>query len=80
MGNPERYTPNGGRVLDASTLTGADAGWGTFTPDQELYPGATGYGPADIALTVGIRLKPSATLASFEITVLGAPNGEIPSN
>ena len=80
MGNPERYTPNGGRVLDASTLTGADAGWGTFTPDQELYPGATGYGPADIALTVGIRLKPSATLASFEIVVLGAPNGEIPSN
>jgi len=77
MGNPERYTPDGGRILNAATLTGADTRWGRFTPNQNLYPGATGYGPADVALTVGVRLKHSAKLASFEITVVGAPDGVI---
>ncbi|WP_419608907.1 hypothetical protein, partial [Thiolapillus sp.] len=58
-------------------LTGAYSGWGSYTPDSSKHPGAKGYGPADIAVAIGIELKPSAKLASFEITLVGAPTGTI---
>ncbi|WP_419585908.1 choice-of-anchor Q domain-containing protein, partial [Thiolapillus sp.] len=76
VGSPDIYHGRNGEVLDASILTGAYAGWGQFTPDQAAYPGAHGYGPADIALAVGVALKPSAKLATFETTVVGAPGGK----
>ncbi|WP_419653448.1 choice-of-anchor Q domain-containing protein [Thiolapillus sp.] len=77
VGSPDIYHGRNGEVLDESILTGAYSGWGSFTPDSSKYPGARGYGPADIAVAMGIELKPSAKLASFEITLVGAPNGEI---
>ncbi len=77
VGSPDIYHGQNGEVLDESILTGAYSGWGSFTPDSSKYPGARGYGPADIAVATGIKLKPSAKLASFEITLVGAPNGEI---
>ncbi|WP_419593913.1 hypothetical protein [Thiolapillus sp.] len=77
VGSPDIYHGRNGEVLDASILTGAYSGWGKFTPDQTVYPGAHGYGPADIAVAMGVALKPSAKLASFETTIVGAPNGRI---
>ena len=77
VGSPDIYRGRNGEVLDPSILTGEYSGWGQYTPDQSRYPGAHGYGPADIALAVGVALKPSAKLASFEITLVGAPNGYI---
>ena len=77
VGSPDIYHGRNGEVLDASILTGAYSGWGKFTPDQAVYPGAHGYGPADIAVAMGVALKPSAKLASFETTIVGAPNGRI---
>ena len=77
VGSPDIYNGHNGEVLDDSILTGAYAGWGSYTPDSGKYPNARGYGPADIAVATGIKLKPSAKLASFEITLVGAPNGEI---
>ena len=77
VGSPDIYHGRNGDVLDPSILTGAYSGWGQFTPDQAVYPVAHGYGPADIALAVGVALKPSAKLASFETTIVGAQNGRI---
>uniref|UniRef100_UPI003AF5F8CB choice-of-anchor Q domain-containing protein n=1 Tax=Thiolapillus sp. TaxID=2017437 RepID=UPI003AF5F8CB len=77
VGSPDIYHGRNGEVLDASILTGAYSGWGKFTPDQSVYPGAHGYGPADIAVAMGVMLKSSAKLASFETTIVGAPNGRI---
>ncbi len=77
VGSPDIYHGRNGEVLDASILTGAYSGWGKFTPDQAVYPGAHGYGPADIAVAMGVALKSSAKLASFETTLVGAPNGRI---
>ncbi len=80
FGDPTAYNAQSGNVLDASILTGVDADWQTFTPDNSAYPGAQGYGPADIALMLAVKLKPSAKsakLASFETTIVGAPNGRI---
>ena len=77
FGDPTAYNAQSGNVLDASILTGTDADWQTFTPDASIYPGAQGYGPADIALMLAVKLKPSAKLASFETTLVGAPNGYI---
>ncbi|WP_293649100.1 choice-of-anchor Q domain-containing protein [Thiolapillus sp.] len=77
VGSPDIYHGRNGDVLDPSILTGAYSGWGQFTPDQAVYPGTHGYGPADIALAVGVALKPSAKLASFETSLVGAPNGHI---
>ncbi|WP_419618420.1 choice-of-anchor Q domain-containing protein [Thiolapillus sp.] len=77
VGSPDIYHGRNGDVLDPSILTGAYSGWGQFTPDQSRYPGAHGYGPADVALAVGVALKPSAKLSSFETTLVGAPNGYI---
>ena len=77
VGSPDIYHGRNGEVLDASVLTGAYSGWGQFTPDQTVYPGSHGYGPADIAVAMGIALKPSARLASFETTIVGAPDGNI---
>ncbi len=76
VGSPDIYHGRNGEVLDKSILTGAYSGWGSFAPGAE-YPGATGYGPADIAVAIGIELKPSAKLASFTITLVGAPTGKI---
>ena len=77
VGSPDIYHGRNGEVLDESILTGAYSGWGSFRPDGGKYPGAAGYGPADIAVAIGIELKPSAKLASFEITLVGAPTGAI---
>ncbi len=77
VGSPDIYHGRNGEVLDESILTGAYSGWGSFTPDAGKYPGARGYGPADIAVAIGIKLKPSAKLATFTITVVGAPTGAI---
>ena len=77
VGSPDIYNGHNGEVLDESILTGAYNGWGSFTPDSDKYPDARGYGPADIAVAIGIKLKPSAKLASFEITLVGAPTGTI---
>ena len=77
VGSPDIYHGRNGEVLDESILTGAYSGWGSFRPDNGKYPGAAGYGPADIAVAIGIELKPSAKLASFEITLVGAPTGAI---
>ncbi|WP_294052862.1 choice-of-anchor Q domain-containing protein [Thiolapillus sp.] len=77
VGSPDIYHGRNGEVLDASILTGAYSGWGQFTPDAARYSGAHGYGPADIAVAMGVKLKPSAKLASFETTLVGAPNGYI---
>ncbi|WP_419588406.1 choice-of-anchor Q domain-containing protein [Thiolapillus sp.] len=77
VGSPEIYHGRNGEVLDESILTGAYSGWGSFRPDGGKYPGAAGYGPADIAVAIGIELKPSAKLATFTITVVGAPTGAI---
>ncbi|WP_419625184.1 choice-of-anchor Q domain-containing protein, partial [Thiolapillus sp.] len=49
VGSPEIYHGRNGEILDESILTGAYSGWGRYTPDSNKYPGATGYGPADIA-------------------------------
>ena len=60
---------------------GAPASWPTFTPDRARYgDGVTGYGPADIAPTLAVRLTPRAKYASFEITVLAAPDGVVPAH
>ncbi|WP_419620654.1 choice-of-anchor Q domain-containing protein, partial [Thiolapillus sp.] len=77
VGSPDIYHGRNGEVLDESILTGAYSGWGSFAPDAEKYPGAAGYGPADIAVAIGIELKPSAKLATFTITLVGAPTGAI---
>ena len=77
VGSPDIYHGRNGEVLDESILTGAYKGWGSFRPDGEKYPGAKGYGPADIAVAIGIELKPSAKLATFTITLVGAPTGAI---
>ncbi|WP_419642046.1 choice-of-anchor Q domain-containing protein [Thiolapillus sp.] len=77
VGSPEIYHGRNGEILDESILTGAYSGWGSFTPDAGKYPGAAGYGPADIAVAIGIELKPSAKLATFTITLVGAPTGAI---
>ncbi len=77
VGSPDIYHGRNGEILDESILTGAYSGWGSFRPDGGKYPGAAGYGPADIAVAIGIELKPSAKLASFEITLVGAPTGAI---
>ena len=77
VGSPDIYHGRNGEVLDESILTGAYSGWGSFTPDSSKYPDAKGYGPADIAVAIGIELKPSAKLAIFEITLVGAPTGTI---
>ncbi|WP_419630577.1 choice-of-anchor Q domain-containing protein, partial [Thiolapillus sp.] len=77
LGSMESYYAYGGNVLEPGRLTGPRSDWGTFTPDQTDYPGAKGYGPADMAVSLGIRLEPSAKLASFEITTVGAPDGVI---
>uniref|UniRef100_UPI003AF4F41D choice-of-anchor Q domain-containing protein n=1 Tax=Thiolapillus sp. TaxID=2017437 RepID=UPI003AF4F41D len=77
VGSPEIYHGRNGEVLDESILTGAYSGWGNYTPDSNKYPGAAGYGPADIAVAIGIELKPSAKLATFTITLVGAPTGAI---
>ncbi|WP_419620482.1 choice-of-anchor Q domain-containing protein [Thiolapillus sp.] len=77
VGSPEIYHGRNGEVLDESILTGAYSGWGSFRPDGGKYPGAAGYGPADIAVAIGIELKPSAKLATFTLTVVGAPTGAI---
>uniref|UniRef100_UPI003AF5E93C choice-of-anchor Q domain-containing protein n=1 Tax=Thiolapillus sp. TaxID=2017437 RepID=UPI003AF5E93C len=77
VGSPNIYHGRNGEVLDESILTGAYSGWGSFRPDGDKYPGAAGYGPADIAVAIGIELKPSAKLATFTITVVGAPTGAI---
>ena len=77
VGSPEIYHGRNGEVLDESILTGAYSGWGSFRPDGGKYPGAAGYGPADIAVAIGIELKPSAKLATFTITLVGAPTGAI---
>ncbi|WP_419627823.1 choice-of-anchor Q domain-containing protein [Thiolapillus sp.] len=77
VGSPEIYHGRNGEVLDESILTGAYSGWGSYTPNSGKYPGAAGYGPADIAVAIGIELKPSAKLATFTITVVGAPTGAI---
>ncbi|WP_419592892.1 choice-of-anchor Q domain-containing protein [Thiolapillus sp.] len=74
VGSPDIYHGRNGEILDPSILTGAYSGWGQFTPDQSRYPGGHGYGPADIAVAMGVMLKPSAKLASFETTIVGAPN------
>ncbi|WP_419640682.1 hypothetical protein, partial [Thiolapillus sp.] len=77
VGSPDIYHGRSGEVLDESILTGAYSGWGSFRPDGGKYPGAAGYGPADIAVAIGIELKPSAKLATFTITLVGAPTGAI---
>ncbi|WP_419627368.1 hypothetical protein, partial [Thiolapillus sp.] len=77
VGSPDIYHGRNGEVLDESILTGAYSGWGSFTPDSSKYPDARGYGPADIAVAIGIELKPSAKLAIFEIILIGAPTGTI---
>ncbi|WP_293652891.1 choice-of-anchor Q domain-containing protein [Thiolapillus sp.] len=77
VGSPDIYHGYNGEVLDASILTGPYSGWGSYTPDSNKYPGAAGYGPADVAIAIGIQLKPTAKLASFESTVVGAPNGYV---
>ncbi|WP_419648416.1 choice-of-anchor Q domain-containing protein [Thiolapillus sp.] len=77
VGSPDIYHGRNGEVLDESILTGAYSGWGSFRPDGGKYPGAAGYGPADIAVAIGIELKPSAKLATFTITLVGAPTGAI---
>ena len=77
VGSPDIYHGYNGEVLDASILTGPYSGWGSYAPDSSKYPGTKGYGPADIAVATGIKLKPSAKLASFEITLVGAPTGTI---
>ncbi|WP_419634350.1 choice-of-anchor Q domain-containing protein, partial [Thiolapillus sp.] len=77
VGSPDIYHGRNGEILDESILTGAYSGWGSFTPDAGKYPGAAGYGPADIAVAIGIKLKPSAKLATFTITLVGAPTGAI---
>uniref|UniRef100_UPI003AF7F917 choice-of-anchor Q domain-containing protein n=1 Tax=Thiolapillus sp. TaxID=2017437 RepID=UPI003AF7F917 len=77
VGSPDIYHGRNGEVLDESILTGAYSGWGSYTPDSSKYPGAAGYGPADIAVAIGIELKPSAKLATFTITLVGAPTGAI---
>ncbi len=77
VGSPDIYHGHNGEVLDESILTGAYSGWGSYTPESGKYPGARGYGPADIAVAIGIELKASAKLAIFEIMLIGAPNGEI---
>ncbi|WP_419596145.1 hypothetical protein, partial [Thiolapillus sp.] len=77
VGSPDIYHGRNGEVLDESILTGAYSGWGSFHPDGDKYPGAAGYGPADIAVAIGIELKPSAKLATFTITLVGAPTGAI---
>ncbi|WP_419594100.1 hypothetical protein, partial [Thiolapillus sp.] len=77
VGSPDIYHGRNGEILDESILTGAYSGWGSFTPDAGKYPGAAGYGPADIAVAIGIELKPSAKLATFTITLVGAPTGAI---
>jgi len=66
-----------GDELDDDQMTGPSSTWNTFTPDQETYPGTTGAGPNDIAITQAIKLKHSAKLATFEITQVAAPNGII---
>uniref|UniRef100_UPI003AF752E6 choice-of-anchor Q domain-containing protein n=1 Tax=Thiolapillus sp. TaxID=2017437 RepID=UPI003AF752E6 len=77
VGSPDIYHGRNGEVLDESILTGAYSGWGSFRPDSEKYPSTRGYGPADIAVAIGIELKPSAKLATFTITLVGAPTGTI---
>ncbi len=77
LGSQEAYFAYGGDVLEPGRLTGPQSDWQTFTPDQTEYPGAVGYGPADMAVAIGIRLKPTVKLATFEITTVGAPDGNI---
>ncbi|WP_419591016.1 choice-of-anchor Q domain-containing protein [Thiolapillus sp.] len=77
VGSPDIYDGHNGDILDPSILTGAYSGWGQFTPDSNKYPGSRGYGPADIAVAVGVQLKPSAKLAIFETTIIGTPTGTI---
>jgi len=66
-----------GYDLSEDKMTGVSKHWNTFTPDQDRYPGATGAGPSDIAVIEALNLKHSAKLATFEITVVGAPDGII---
>ncbi|WP_419630376.1 choice-of-anchor Q domain-containing protein [Thiolapillus sp.] len=77
LGTETKYCDQCSDALSDSRMTGPSTDWPTFTPDQEVYPGAHGYGPMDVAITMGLALKPSAKLASFETTIVGAPNGHI---
>ncbi|WP_419635197.1 choice-of-anchor Q domain-containing protein [Thiolapillus sp.] len=77
IGTETNYCDQCSDALSDSRLTGPSTDWPTFTPDQSVYPGAQGYGPMDVAITMGLALKPSAKLASFETTIVGAPNGHI---
>ena len=77
LGTEQNYCDQCIDALSDSRLTGPSADWPTFTPDQTKYPESTGYGPMDIAVTMGLALKPSAKLASFETTIVGAPTGKI---
>ena len=77
LGTETNYCDQCSDALSDSRLTGPGTEWETFTPDQSVYPGAHGYGPMDVAITMGIALKPSARLASFETTIVGAPDGII---
>ncbi|WP_419607612.1 choice-of-anchor Q domain-containing protein [Thiolapillus sp.] len=77
LGTETGYCDQCSDALSDSRLTGPSTDWPTFTPDQDVYPGAHGYGPMDVAITMGLALKPSAKLASFETTIVGAPNGHI---
>ena len=67
-----------GRFSTLRSLPVHIRGGGNSHPtDAARYPGAHGYGPADIAVAMGVMLKSSAKLASFEVTLVGAPNGYI---
>ncbi|WP_294042087.1 hypothetical protein [Thiolapillus sp.] len=46
----------------------------SYARSKQISGGGHGYGPADIAVAMGVMLKPSAKLASFETTIVGAPN------
>lgn len=71
------YHSHGGNIYTSDMLGGADSRWRRFTPNATYYPDADGYGPADVSIAQGIKLKPSAKLAMFETTVVGAPGGYI---
>ncbi|WP_419596163.1 choice-of-anchor Q domain-containing protein [Thiolapillus sp.] len=77
LGSPGQYYHWGAHILHSTRLVGADPSWGQFIPDVDTYGVADGYGPADVGLSLGIRIAPSAKLASFEITLVGAPDGHI---
>jgi len=72
-----RVSGANGNVLDADQMVGISDHLQSFTPDQVTYPGTTGVGPNDIAITQSVKLKHSAKLATFEITQVAAPDGVI---